>query len=510
MSMESSNTSLFHTIKNCITHKKPKAAISAYIHGRGGIVIVIAAVPLVLKACASLSLLSLGKALHSEILKSGVERNVMVGTSLVDMYGKCGDIASACKVFDEMPDRNVVSWNAMIGGYMRNGDTAAASALFAAMTERTSATWNAMIDGYARNGDTAAARRVFDAVPEALRNVVTWTAMVDVYATSGDMEAARVAFEAMGTRNFYAWSVMIKGYFKRGDAVRAREVFDGMSLRNLVIWNSLISGYAQNGMFGEAMDAFTMMQEDGFEPDEVTLVSVLSACAQAGMLDVGRGIHERLLRSLIETNVFLLNALIDMYAKCGELETARGIFEKAKGRTSASWNSLITGFAVQGRCREAVELFTLMEEDTSVRPDEITFLSVLSACAHGGLVEEGLESFSKMEMYGVRRSVKHYGCLVDLLGRAGRLEDALELVKGMPVEANDTVLGALLGACRIHSDTYMAEKVVEFIAEASDHHYLLLSNIYAACERWETAESMRLAFSGTGSQKTTGCSVLVT
>ncbi|KAL1557106.1 Pentatricopeptide repeat superfamily protein [Salvia divinorum] len=502
------NTGWYDSIKNCITHRKPEAAILTYIRIRGcwgGIVI--PAVPLVLKACASLSLLNFGKVVHSEIFKSGIECNVMVGTSLVDMYGKCRDIASARQQFDEMPDRNFISWNAMIGGYMWNGHTEIASALFAMMTERTTVTWNTMITGYARNGDMATARFVFDAVPRGLKTVVTWTLMVNVYASNGNMEAAREVFEKMGVRNFYVWSVMITGYFKIGDVVKARELFDGISLRNLVIWNSLISGYAQNRMFSEVMDAFTRMQEDGFEPDEVTLVSVLSACAQAGMLDVGREIHERFLNSRIELNEFVVNSLVDMYAKCGDLGTARLIFEEALAKNSATWNSLITGFAVHGRCREAIELFTRMEE-SSMRPDEITFLSVLSGCAHGGLVEEGLESFSKMERYGVKRSVKHYGCLVDLLGRAGRLEDAFNLVKEMPMEPNHTILGSLLGACRTHSDTYMTAKVLEFINELS-HHYRLLSNIYAASERWEMAERMRVAFSAKGCEKITGCSVLV-
>lgn len=471
----------------------------------------IAAVPLVLKACASLSMLSFGKVLHSEILKYGVERDVVMGTSLVNMYGKCRDIASARKVFDEIPDRNVVSWNAMIGGYMRNGDTATASELFGMMKERTAVTWTEMIDGYARNGDTAMARRVFDGMPENFNNVVTWTVMVDMYASNGDMEAATDMFEMMVVKNFYVWSIMITGYFKKGDVVKARTVFDGMNVRNLVNWNALISGYAQNGMFEDVMDAYTRMQEEGFEPDEVTLVGVLSACAQKGMLDVGREIHEKILNSRIESNEFIVNALVDMYAKCGDLETARLIFEGASVKTSASWNSLIIGFAIHGRSREATELFRRMEE-SYVKPDEITFLSVLSACVHGGLVKEGLGSFSKMERYGVRHNIKHYGCLVDLLGRAGRLEDAFKLVKAMPMEPNDTVLGSLLGACRIHSDSIMTENVLKFISEIShdDAHYLLLSSIYAASERWEMAERMRVAFKAKGYEKTTGCSVVMT
>ncbi|KAG6426388.1 hypothetical protein SASPL_110611 [Salvia splendens] len=266
----------------------------------------------------------------------------------------------------------------------------------------------------------------------------------------------------MPDRNSISWNAMIGGYMWNGYVeaalAKARELFDVMSLMNLVIWNSLISGYAHNGMFSEVMDDFTRMQEDGSEPDEVTLVSV----AQAGMLDIGREIHERLLKSRIELNEFVVNSLVDMYAKCGDLGNARLVFEEALAKNSATWNR----------------------------------------CAHGGLVEEGLESFSKMERYRVKHSVKYYGCLVDLLGRAGRLEDAFNLVKRMPMEPNDAILGSLLGACRTYSDTYMTEKVLEFITELS-HHYMLLSNIYAASERWEMAEGMLVAFSVKGSEKIT-------
>ncbi|XP_042048166.1 pentatricopeptide repeat-containing protein At3g21470-like [Salvia splendens] len=195
------------------------------------------------------------------------------------------------------------------------------------MTKRTTVTWNTMIAAYARNGDMATARLVFDAVPEGLKTVVTWTVMVSMYASNGNMEAVREVFENMGARNFYVWLVMITGYFNRGNVVKARELFDGMSLRNLVIWNSLISGYAHNGMFSEVMGAFTRMQEDGFEPDEFTLVSVLSACTLAGMLDIGREIHERLLNSRIELNEFVVNSLVDLCAKCGDLGNARLVFE---------------------------------------------------------------------------------------------------------------------------------------------------------------------------------------
>ncbi|XP_073141053.1 pentatricopeptide repeat-containing protein At3g21470-like [Henckelia pumila] len=504
----------FYCIRNCIDQKKPKSAILIYsrYHGNGSIGL--DSIPSVLKACASLFNLCFGTALHCESIKSGVEGDVMVGTSLVDMYGKCGDIVSSRNVFDYMPERNVVTWNAMIGGYVRNGDMGSAFGLFEKMEGRTPVTWNEMIGGYGKNGDMAMARRVFESVPEGLKNVVTWTVMVDGYVRNGNMEGAEEVYEVMPERNFYVCSVMVSGYFRKGDVVRGREFFDRMRSRNLVCWNSLIAGYAQNGMSAEALDAFTNMRGERFEPDEVTIVSVLSVCAQSGMLEVGKEIHEMIVDKGIDLNEYVVNGLVDMYAKCGDLGNARLIFEGSPSINYATWNSLITGFSIHGHFKEALEFFTKMEV-SGIKPDGVTILSVLSACAHGGLVEEGLEVFSKMEQYGLTANTKHYGCVVDMLGRAGKLKEAMDLVEGMPLEPNDTVLGSLLGACQIHSDTIMAEKVLELVGKLiSDHrshddgHYVVLSNIYAACERWETAERLRAVFADKGSDIIPGCSAI--
>ncbi|PHT33482.1 hypothetical protein CQW23_25282 [Capsicum baccatum] len=364
-------------------------------------------VPLVLKACAALSLVSLGKALHAESVKSRFDYNVMVGTSLLDLNGKCGEIRSARKVFDYMPERNLITWNAMVWGYMKSGDVKTAFLLFENMSEKTIVTWNEMIYG------------------------------------NGDMDAARELFEMMPRRNFYVWSSMISGYFKKGDVKSAKDA--------------------------------------GLEPDEVTVVSVLSACAQLALLEVGKDIHKMIIRKGIELNQYVLNGLVDMYAKCGDLGNTKLIFEGMKVKNDAPWNSLISGFANHGHCVEAINFFERMDS-SGVKPNDITFLSVLSACAHAGFVEEGLEIFPGWRNMQTP-SIKHYGCLVDLLGRAGRLKEACDLIKGMPVTPNKTVLGALLGACWVHSDTNVMEKLLKDFGD--DAHYVILSNICAAAERWE-------------------------
>lgn len=500
------------TIKNFIVQGAPIQALEFYANVRCKHSVIIGVIPLLLKACTSLSLNCYGRAIHSESVKSGALFDVMVGTSLINMYGKCGCIADAREVFDFMPERNVVSWNAMIGGYMKNGDTKSASILFEEMPVRTDVSWIEVIEGYARKGDLDSARYFFDQVPLGVKNVVTWTVMVDGYASNGDMDGAREVFEAMPYRNFYVWSSMICGYFKKGDVVEAETIFNLIPARNLVNWNSLISGYAQNGHCRKALDAFTKMRVDGFEPDEVTLVSILSVCGQLGLLDKGKEAHEIIRCEGIKPNQFILNGLVDMYAKCGDITSARSLFEGMVQKNDACWNSMISGLAIHGQCKEAIEFFGRMEK-SGEKPNSISFLSVLSACAHGGYVEEGLEFFSKLKKYDIAASIKHYGCLIDLLGRAGKLKEAYDLIKEMPMRPNDTVWGALLGACRIHSDMDMANRILEEVRSSDsdvcstdDSHYVLLSNIYAASERWENAERMRIVISSKGFQKTPGSS----
>ncbi|KAK2979846.1 hypothetical protein RJ640_026560 [Escallonia rubra] len=502
------------TIRSCISQGALKQALQLYTLIRRIGTYQHNALPSLLKACASLSIPHHGKALHAESIKTGTVFNVMVGTSLIGMYAKTGDICFARKVFDEMPDRNLITWNAMIGGYMGVGDTKTGSFLFDRMPDKTVVTWIEMIDGHAKSGDTATARQFFDRVPAEIESVATWTAMVDGYVRNGEMDAARELFEAMPRRNFFVWSCMTSGYFKEGNVKEAEAIFDRIPVRNLVNWNSLISGYAQNGCCEEALDAFRKMQAEGLDPDGVSFASALSACAQLGCLDAGQKIHELLIRKGVEVNRFILNGLVDMYVKCGDLANARLIFEGILERNSSCWNSMILGLAIHGECEAAIELFGRME-NSSEKPDETTFMCVLSACAHGGFVNEGLEIFSKMDKYGLTASIKHFGCLIDLLGRAGRLKEAYDVITKMPMKPNDTIWGALLGACRIHFDTDLADLVLGELnkpdSDASSvdkSHYVSLSNIYAASEKWEKARKMRVVLWNKGFEKTPGHSLL--
>ncbi|KAH0879961.1 hypothetical protein HID58_067355 [Brassica napus] len=284
-------------------------------------------------------------------------------------------------------------------------------------------TWIVMMKGYVKRNETEKARDLFERMPLEMKSVKAW---------------------AIPEKNSFVWSLMISGYFRAGDVDEASGVFNRVKVRDLVIWNSLITGYAQNGYSDGAIDAFYKMQGEGFEPDAVTVSSVLSACAQSCRLDVGREVHSLINRIGIELNEFVSNALIDMYAKCGDLENATSVFESLSVRSVACWNSMISCLAIHGKGGEALEMFRTMD----TKPDEITFLAALSAC--------------------------------------------------------------------VHMDTEMAEQVMKIIETAgsvingdSENHLVLISNLYAHAESWQTAETLRVEMEKRGLEKSTGLSSLV-
>jgi pentatricopeptide repeat protein len=396
-----------------------------------------------------------------------------------------------------MPYRNVVSYNALLSGYAATGDMSQALALFDSMPAWTSVTWATLIRGFAERGDMAEARKWFEVTLPGMRTVVTWTVVVHGYVAAGDMETARELFDRMSARNAFVWSSMVIGYFKAGDVDEAQALFDRIPVRNLVNWNALIAGYAQIGCCEEALEAFHSMLEERVKPDEFTMVSVLSACAQLGSLEQGKKVHDFINRKHIRKNHFVMNGLVDMYAKCGDLEYALYIFDSMRCRNTECCNSMISALASYGRSGEALRLFCQMERSEQ-KLNAITLVAVLGACTHGGFVEEGLRIFDNFHVYGVEARIEHYGSLVDLLARAGKLKVAYDIVKNMPEEPNEVIWGALLGACRVHGDAEMSRRVSEEIhqlhsghASSNDAEYIMLSNIMAASESWEQAEHVR-------------------
>lgn len=435
--------------------------------------------PLVIKACSSKFGLREGSSVHASVIRWGIKDDVYVGTSLIDLYGKCKEILCARKVFDEMHVKNVVSWTAMVFGYVSVWNFVEAKRLFDLMPERNVASWNALIGGLVKLGDLRSARNLFDEMPE--RNVVSYTAMIDGYAKAGDMASARFLFEEAPDRDIVAWS-------------------------------ALISGYAQNGQPNKAVEIFSEMYSKNVKPDEYILVSLMSACSQVGSLELAMWVDSYLSRSQMDlTRAHVIAALIDMNAKCGNMDRAAKLFETMLNKDLISYCSMIQGLSIHGHGSEAVSLFNKMISE-GLTPDEVAFTIVLTACSHAGLVEEGWRYFESMQnTYSIVPSPEHYACMVDLLGRTGHLKAAYELLISMPVEPHASAWGALLGACRLHSDIELGELVANQLFELEPQNagsYVLLSNIYAAAEQWLDVSLLRNKMKERGVRKIPGCSSL--
>eukprot|EP01018_Ginkgo_biloba_P001708 Gb_40749 [translate_table: standard] len=492
----------------------------------------------VLPACAKLALLEEGKEIHEEIIRTGFQSDVFVESALVDMYAKCGSIDNAHNVFNKMHQRNVVSWNAMIAGYAQNGRIDGSWKLFQNMPERNVVSWNAMIAGCAQNGHVEEALRLFHKMPE--RNMVSWNAMITGYIQNGFVDDAMKLFQEMPEQSEVSWNAMIAGYAQNGEVDLALEFFQKMPERNVASWNAIIMGFARNGYLDEALKLFQQMPEHtvaswnamiagytqnghgeealnlfrqmqlaGVKPNSKTFTSVLPACAHLASLEQGKVIHEEIIISGFQSDIFVGSALVDMYAKCGNLENACTVFNKMHQQDAVLWNAMIAGYAMHGHGKEALKLFEQMKH-SGTNPDRVTLVGILSACCHAGLVDEGLQYFNCMrEYYHIKLTMEHYGCMVDLLGRAGLLDEAKDFISKMPIKPDATVWGCLLGACRIHHNIVLAENVAEQIFELDPENaspYVLLSNIYAAAGRWEDIEKVRIMMKDRRVKKKPGCS----
>lgn len=336
--------------------------------------------------------------------------------------------------------------------------------------------------------------------------------LVHVYAICGALKSARALFDVSEVRDVITWTALINGYSKSGQVDVARELFDKMPLRNSVSWSAMINGYVQVGLFGEALELFNNMQAtSGLLPNHAGIVGALTACALLGALDQGRWIHAYVDKHRIFLDRVLGSALIDMYAKCGCVGMALDVFEgmpKAE-RDVFAFTSLISGLANHGKSEAAIELFEHMRSE-GVVPNEVTFICVLSACSRMGFVDRGLRIFRSMrEVYRVEPQVQHYGCLVDLLGRAGMLQEAERVAEEMPMEPDSYVLGALLNACRVHGEIELGRKMVEGLTHRKLDHggvHVLLSNIYASASRWSDVVRVRRGMEENGVRKVPGCS----
>lgn len=471
--------------------------------------------PLLLKVCASLSLKLIGNEILGHVLKLGFDSDIYVHNAVIHMLVSRGELEVARKVFDEGCVRDLVSWNSLINGYVRSGLASEALRLYREMeVERVTPdeiTMIGVISSCAQLENLNLGREFHRYIVENEVNLTVplSNALMDMYMKCGNLEEAQTMFDSMAKRTIVSWTTMIVGYAKLGFLDIARELFYQMPEKDVFPWNAIIGGYVQAKRSKEALSLFHEMQASNTNPNEVTMVNCLSACSQLGALDVGIWIHHYIEKNNLFLNVSLGTALVDMYTKCGNITKALQVFREMPQRNSLTWTAVICGLALHGNAHDAISYFLEMI-DIGLVPDEITFLGVLSACCHGGLVEEGRKYFAQMSSkFNLFPKLKHYSCMVDLLGRAGLLEEAEELMKSMPMEADAVVWGAFFFACRIHGNVMMGERAASKLLELDPNDsgiYVLLANMYGEANMWEEARNVRKMMIERGVEKTPGCS----
>lgn len=512
-----------------------------------------------LSVCTSLNK---GKQVYREIRLRGLESDIIVGTALVTMFGKCGSMAEARTMFDKMVTRNVVSWNAILAAYAQNGQGKEALQLFNQMQQEgmlpdkitfvnilsacaSSASLHdckrmhayitccefefdnivktALVNMYGKRASLNDARATFNEMQK--RKVVSWNVMITIYAQHGHNDEAFQVFTQMQQEGVMSDNVTFVGlldacarqaalnqgkrlhlqlvhcgfefdvivatalvnvYGKCGKVHVARMMFDKMPDRNVISWNTMISAYAQFCHGNEALQLFNQMQGEGMIPNKVTFVGVFSSCAIQAALGKGKAMHSIIIRSEVASVIGVANALISMYGKCGSLDDAQRVFDEMSHRDGSSWNAMIAVYAQHGDCKNAVQLFEKMQQECVVA-DDITFVSILSACSHAGLVDEGSNCLISMNQdHGMTPSVEHYDCMIDMLCRAGLLNEAESLINKMPYIPTVMSWTALLGACRSQIDVERGKRATNYLLilepEATAPN-IVLSSIYAAAGR---------------------------
>ena len=333
--------------------------------------------------------------------------------------------------------------------------------------------------------------------------------VVELYSSCGKTEDAEKVFDEMRERDVVVWNLMVRGFCEAGDLDKGLKLFRQMKERSVVSWNLMISSMAQGKKKDEeALELFREMLDDGFEPDDATLVTVLPVCARIGALDVGEWIHSYAnAKGFLRKVIAVGNSLVDFYCKCGNLSVAWSIFNEMPKKNVVSWNAMIAGLAYNGEGEAGVGLFEDMVGE-GVTPTDSTFVGVLACCAHAGLVDTGRELFASMSAkFELSPKLEHYGCVVDLLGRCGNVTEAYELIRSMPMKPTAALWGALLSACRTHGEGEVAEAATKELIRLepwNSGNYVLLSNIYAEEGRWDEVEKVRVLMRGSGIRKVPG------
>ncbi|VVA96050.1 unnamed protein product [Arabis nemorensis] len=432
-------------------------------------------------ACTKLSNSRLGRCVHGFVMRRGFEKDLSLLNSLLNCYAKSRAFKEAVNLFKMMAEKDVISWSTVIACYVQNGSATEALRVF-----------NEMMD----NGIEP--------------NVATMLSVIQACAAAHDLEQGRKTHElAIGKgleTELKVSTALVDMYMKCFSPKEAYAVFSRMQKKDVVSWVALISGFTSNGMAQRSTEEFSkMLLENNTRPDAILMVKVLGSCSELGFLEQAECFHSYVIKFGFDSNPFIGASLVELYSRCGSLGNASKVFNEITIKDTVVWTSLITGYGIHGKGTKALETFSKMVQSSEVEPNEVTFLSILSACSHSGLVHEGLRIFELMVSdYKLVPNLEHYAVLVDLLGRVGELDTAIDVIKRMPFSPTPQILGTLLGACRIHQNGEMAETVAKKLFEMESNHagyYMLMSNMYGVKGEWDNVEKLRVSVKNRGIKK---------
>ncbi|XP_027357306.1 pentatricopeptide repeat-containing protein At3g62890-like [Abrus precatorius] len=442
------------------------------------------------------------KQTHAQLITTALISHHVSANKLLKLAA-FASLTYAHKLFDQIPQPDLFIYNTMIKAHSLSPDSCSNSlVVFRSLTRDSGLFPNrySFVFAFSACGNGLGVQggeqvRVHAVKGGLENNVFVVNALIGMYGKLGLVEEGWKVFEWAVDRDLYSWNSMMAAYIGSGNMNRAKELFDGMQERDVVSWSTVIAGYVKVGCFMEALDMFHKMLQVGPKPNEYTLVSALTACSNLVALDQGKWIHAYIGRGKIKMNERLLASIIDMYAKCGEIESASRVFcEHNVKRKVWPWNAMIGGFAMHGKPNEAINVFEQMKVE-KVSPNKVTFISLLNACSHGYMIEEGKLYFRLMVSdYGISPEIEHYGCMVDLLSRSGLLKEAEDMISSMHVAPDVAIWGALLNACRIYKDMERAYRIGKIIKEMDPNHigcHVLLGNIYSTSGRWNEARMLR-------------------
>ncbi|KAM7474969.1 hypothetical protein LguiB_022212 [Lonicera macranthoides] len=503
-----------------------------------------------LNLTAKLCVLSYGRQLHSLMVKTANNLSGFAVSALVDMYSKCGCFQEVCEVFNGSDGDvfDLVSKNAMVAACCREGKLGMAQNLFWSKPELyDTVSWNTLISGYAQNGYEEEAIALFGCMAEKgfrwnehtfasvlsacsclkslkLGKVIhAWvlkegltsnpfisSGIVDVYSKCGNMKYAESVDLTIGIHNTFSITSLIVGYSSQGNMIEARKLFDMLAEKNPVVWTAMFFGYVKSKQCEEVFELLNEFNcKESIVPDPLVIISVLGACGIGATMDPGKQIHAYVLRTGINMDEKMNSAIVDMYSKCGNIAYAKRFFQRVTNRDLVLHNVMIAGYAHHGYEYNAFQLFEEMMA-RGVIPDKVTFVAILAACRHCGLIELGEKYFYSMTRdYAIIPEIDHYACMIDLYGRANQLEKAAAFMETIPIELDAVILGTFLYACKVNRNVELAREAEEKLLKIEGENgarYVQLANIYAAEGRWEEMGRVRKKMRGKEVKKFAGCS----